>query len=376
MSEVVVDLNDGGSPPSHRSPTAARDGVGKPRKADSPWMDAVRKCVLTAKLPAAEVKFVMGSARHMDVEAGQVLFEEGASPDAFYMVKSGRYSATRGGTKVRTYAEGDSFGAFEMLYPSTQRTIRVECEEGGSVWSLPQRVFDMKLKVAQAPKAATLELVKDIGLFSTLPKDVLVQLCRAVAQQEFKAGDSVCSQGDTANCLWAVVKGEVVTSVKDNSFQLTMRPPECFGESSLYADDALRIRQASVTAGEGGATLISLPVCHLENLIGYGLQDESVRLFNRKLLQSVSFSTAAGKRFLTKGMSRENADWLVAAMQENTYKPKAVVVADGVLDGATAGPATGVPSAQRSHPPPRARTSPSHCASIPARRHLQPSLTP
>ena len=54
-------------------------------------------------------------------------------------------------------------------------------------------------------------------------------------------------------------------------------------------------------AGPAGAILVRWDVSAMEALVGFGLQEESFRMFNRKLLASVHY----GERTLTHGMAKE-----------------------------------------------------------------------
>lgn len=298
------------------------------------FMLAAKRSVLLEKLADAELRFVLQACKTFEGVAGEPLFEPGDPPSYFYIVQTGTYRASVAYNgderKVRDYGAGDAIGSFELLY-NIPRACQVICLQAGLLWGVPQRVFEMKLKIAPPARNPTLvDFIKGLHLFSGLAraKDKIAQLIRAAQVLEFNPGDVVCRQGDAARHIYAVRAGSVITSSTSSEFQLTMKPPECFGESSLYSEDELRIRQATVTAGQGGATIMSWNVSSIESLVGFGLQEESFRMFNRKLLASVKY----GRRSITEGMSLDNVDTLVEAFIEASVNEKAVIAAEGGID--------------------------------------------
>uniref|UniRef100_A0A7S2FJ96 Cyclic nucleotide-binding domain-containing protein n=1 Tax=Haptolina brevifila TaxID=156173 RepID=A0A7S2FJ96_9EUKA len=187
----------------------------------------------------------------------------------------------------------------------------------------------MKIKIPPPQKnsGALIEYMKGLHLFSSLSKEHLTQLARASVVTDYPDGEVVCAQGDAALAIYSVRKGHVITSSTASDFRLTMGRSECFGESSLYSDDELRIRQATVAA-QGEATIISWQVSSIEALVGFGLQEESFRMFNRKLLQAVKY----GNRSLTDGMTSPQINWLVQTLDEQKFDNGRMVVQEGTMD--------------------------------------------
>ena len=205
-------------------------------------------------------------------------------------------------------------------------------------------------------------------LFAGLSKDKILQLARAAKVAQLPAGEVICTEGDVAEEIFAVVTGTVKSwkaraapgstrarrdaasarswprhaavarrrshvqrsvpvhpcvccSQSGSSLQFESKAPECFGEASLHFEDELRVRQASVWSD--GATVASWQVAHIEALIGFDLLPEAHRVLRRKLLGLVS----CGEESITSGLERSEVDLLVEAVEECAYQKGQVVAA-------------------------------------------------
>lgn len=72
-------------------------------------------------LAQQDIKFITGCAKNVRFNAGQMLFQEGAEADQFYLIRSGRvaleiYVPGRGSIAIQTLEEGDILG-WSWLFP-------------------------------------------------------------------------------------------------------------------------------------------------------------------------------------------------------------------------------------------------------------------
>ena len=118
---------------------------------------------------------------------------------------------------------------------------------------------------------------------------------------ELEPGEELVAQHDIARSIFAIKAGSIVTAHEGSDEAVALVAPETFGESALAAADEVRIRTASLRAGETGATVVSWAVSAIETLVGFSLQAASFALNNRKMLQEVKIGT----RSLAEGLSRE-----------------------------------------------------------------------
>ena len=298
------------------------------------WMTAVQNCVLLNSLSAAELAFVLKTARPIDTVEGTTVFDEGdpTISGMLYLVGWGRYRAVaqtkRGGKRrLRDFGPQDNFGSNELLVNDGTggRGFSVIVLEPGLIWGIPGRTVHGKLRIPPPLRIPGLAaFCATIKLFEGLSKERMQQLMRGAEKIELPPGEALCHEGEMAHSIYAVREGSVVTSQSGSDMQLTISPPSTLGESSLSADDELRVRGATVCASEEGATIIKWEVAAVEALIGFGLQEESLALQNRMLVGQVAF----GGRPLAQGLSKDDVEALIDSMDEQSYDVKDIVATD------------------------------------------------
>lgn len=309
---------DGGTKSRNSTGTGGAKGSSGSSVGSKEWSAAVEACVLfDGHRSLAEQRFMFQSAKKIPTTEGAVLYAQGDFPSMLYLVHSGRYRATirTGGASIiaRDYGPADTFGACELLGTYGGRTCTVTVLAAGVVWGVPQRVVSEKLKIAPASSVpGLLAFCQQVSLFGCLSKERLVQFCRGARQRHLAAGEVLCSHGDAARSLYVVHSGYVHTSQPGSDFSLTMQPPQVFGESALFGESETRIRQATITAGEGGATVLTWSVAAVEALCGYELQQRSMALFTCKFLESVQVCG----RLLASELSASQLETLATAVME------------------------------------------------------------
>jgi MFS family permease len=78
-------------------------------------IDILRAVDMLGVLPAATIEQLGAGLEHADFAPGQVVFEQGARGDRFYVVESGRAEVVRDGRLVNTLGRGDCFGEVALL---------------------------------------------------------------------------------------------------------------------------------------------------------------------------------------------------------------------------------------------------------------------
>ena len=302
------------------------------------WNQSLKRCVLLSRLSRPELDFVLSTTRPIRTKEGMHLYEEGDLPLYLYLVAQGRYRATvsrRGGqiATAREYGVSENFGACEMLNRKGMRDSSVTCLEDGLVWAIPQRVVDLKLRVPPTPSVpGLLDHAMEVKLFRALSLGQLQQVCRCAKLVVVKPGQPLCRQGDPARAIYTILSGSIYTSIEGSTFSLTLGPFESLGESALAAEEEQRMRSSSVFAGSGGAAVLIWPVANLETVVGFELQAESVALQNRKLIERSTCGSAIPS--LAQKLDRNQVDALLQSMEQHTWQPKEVVVAEGTFDEA------------------------------------------
>ena len=173
---------------------------------------------------------------------------------------------------ARVLGPSDTFGSHELLLGLKQRTVQVACVEAGAVWVLPLKIFDAQLRVPPAPAPSLIARVSAVPLFASLSKEAIKQLCRAVQDNVTVAkGEALVQQGERC-ALYMLESGQLkLVCDGQEDAKTVLKAPGAFGEPSLYADEALRVHEAAITAWAGEAKLLKFDAADIEALIGYGL---------------------------------------------------------------------------------------------------------
>ena len=294
---------------------------------------AIKKCVLFEGLSTHEVRFVLQTARPLEAAEGDILYNQGDARSFFYLVHTGTFraecSTADGIRKARDYGPLDNFGACELLSPMGGRTCSVRALSPGKLWAIPMQAVHVKLRIPPPlSDPGLLEFCRQVKLFQDISVERLKQLCRGAVQYQVAHKESVFEAGEEATAIYALRSGVLVTSRNESDFSVTMTPPESFGESALFPEEEQRVRGAAVLAGVGGAVVVRWQVSAIETLIGFELQAASLRLFNRKMLETVTLA----KRPLVDGMDKDDMDSLVGLMVRCSFKEGARIALEGEFD--------------------------------------------
>ena len=92
----------------------------------------------------------------------------------------------------------------------------------------------------------TLQYLKKVPIFSTLPRKELEWIARAVKERTYEPGAVIVKQGDPGVGFFLIAEGRVEVTHDGHKLR-EMGPGEFFGEMALMEE---RIRTATVTAKE------------------------------------------------------------------------------------------------------------------------------
>jgi CRP-like cAMP-binding protein/serine/threonine protein phosphatase PrpC len=150
---------------------------------------ALSSTALFADLSEAERLLVAPYLDPVALEAGAVLFEEGAPADAFYVVVDGRVRVERGGTPLTEIGPGGSFGELCLAGPKTTRSAGVVAVAPTRLLGLRRDRFDEI--VARRPAVGNKLLVRSLRWIGERLRDLTERLANVerLAVGELKPGD-------------------------------------------------------------------------------------------------------------------------------------------------------------------------------------------
>jgi MFS family permease len=115
------------------------DGGMRVRDAD---IEILRSVLMLRALPAATIEQLGAGLEHAEYLPRQVVFEQGARGERFYIVESGRAEVIRDGRVVETVGPGDCFGEIALLRDRPRSaTVRASADGGMRVSVLQRNAY-------------------------------------------------------------------------------------------------------------------------------------------------------------------------------------------------------------------------------------------
>lgn len=192
------------------------------------------------------------------VPAGEIIFSQGDSGDAMYVVDSGRIDAVsdeagKRGELVARFGEGDFFGETALLTGKT-RPFTAYARSDVNLWSLYRTDFDnLLIKYPQLSVALSRALLdrlgssedyaiephlKKIALLSGLSRSQLDEFSARLQPRRYQAGSSICYEGRSSNEMYFIEKGQVehwANTVQGPLLLETLEQGDFFGEMALLS---------------------------------------------------------------------------------------------------------------------------------------------
>jgi len=158
----------------------------------------------------------------MEVKKGQRIVTQGDEADRMYFVEDGSFEATvlaagqkdeggAGGVPVVVY-EGSreqnshaSFGELALLY-SNPHAMSVTALTDGCLWSLHRYGFK-KITAEQSARKEAEAVLKQVGVFSSLTSEQLMDLASYLIEVKYGPGDVVTKEGEVGDALFILRPG-------------------------------------------------------------------------------------------------------------------------------------------------------------------------
>jgi CRP-like cAMP-binding protein len=105
-------------------------------------IEILRSVLMLRALPAATIEQLGAGLEHAEYLPRQVVFEQGARGERFYIVESGRAEVIRDGRVVETVGPGDCFGEIALLRDRPRSaTVRASADGGMRVSVLQRNAY-------------------------------------------------------------------------------------------------------------------------------------------------------------------------------------------------------------------------------------------
>lgn len=239
---------------------------------------ALKRNVQFSGLEDAELQNIVGEFLPVDVLPGQLLIQQGAANEYFFVVERGElgcwgYSPA---ARISTVGAGNTIGEGAITGQPAMATVRAVASSKGPLrlW----RINSAALRAHGVPRPRMvvgdqrLKFVADLlraqPLFDLVDDTYLEQLTRSFFELRFAPGEVVLAQGERPDNFYIVRSGSCALSVQSSaahrtgcgddgagSFVGIMRPGDTFGEIGLLLDAP---RAATVVAGTSGASLFAV----------------------------------------------------------------------------------------------------------------------
>jgi len=103
-------------------------------------LDLLRRVPLFAPLSAPVLERLALGAREVQAPAGQVVFEQGAPGDSFYVIADGEVEVSIDGRHVRRESRGEGFGEIALLR-DTPRTATITAVTPSTLIAIDREAF-------------------------------------------------------------------------------------------------------------------------------------------------------------------------------------------------------------------------------------------
>ncbi|KAL9549120.1 hypothetical protein MBANPS3_005365 [Mucor bainieri] len=199
---------------------------------------------------------------------GDVVIEQGAVGDFFYIVSSGTLDCFVDGKLVTKYERGGNFGELALMY-NAPRAATIRATSDVVLWALDRVSFRSILMDHNSKKRNMHEeFLKGVPLFQSLELSEIHKIADALEPVSFRDNDIVLKQGDVGQDFYLIERGTALFYKTDEHGrqQLVneMKQGDYFGELALLTD---KPRAATVVA-KGDLKCVTLGKAAFTRLLG------------------------------------------------------------------------------------------------------------
>ncbi|UYV79618.1 PRKAR2B [Cordylochernes scorpioides] len=230
---------------------------------------AISNIFLFRDVTEEQMERVLQSMEKKKVKAGDVIIQQGASGDYFYVIESGSYEfvvtdSVGKSKEVSTLEHEGSFGELALMY-NQPRAATVTALTDGELWAMSRQTFrTILLSSAYKKRKQYEEFLSKVEILDVLTPYERSNLCDALETQTYGDKAVIFREGDEAHGMYLVEKGQVrISSSKESNLAL-LNAGDYFGELALITK-----RPRAATATAVGKTYVAfLNLGAFERLLG------------------------------------------------------------------------------------------------------------
>lgn len=222
--------------------------------------------VLFGHLSGASIHQVVGAFFYRPVDVNEIIIQQGADGDYFYIVDSGlcdifvQRRADLQPERVMQAGPGMAFGELALMY-NVPRAATVRSAMPGGLWCLDRESFQMMLVTAENSKTREYtSFLRGVHLLSELTDYELSIVSDLLDPEPFDYGDAIVRQGEMGSEFYFLYEGECRAYIAGEHGEVEVmhysQPGQYFGEVALLTNEP---RRATVRAsGAEGCVVLKL----------------------------------------------------------------------------------------------------------------------
>ena len=184
-------------------------------------------------------KIITSLINLMEIEKlppNQVLYEETALGEKFYIVKEGTLEETFKNKPPRIFREGDSFGELALL-EKRQREGKIVSKDNVILYSLKGQLFrNIVEKINKEEQKERLEFLSLVPIFQSINNNQLNNIILNMFTCSFDQGQIIFREGETGYSFYIIKSGTVICENKYGELKRTLQSRDYFGEYAVLFD--------------------------------------------------------------------------------------------------------------------------------------------
>lgn len=259
---------------------------------------------------------IISHMQHYQLDANEIVFEQGAEGSHFFVVGSGALEVLVNTTRVNVLKSGDSFGELALLH-DVPRSATVRTLEKSDLWGLDRVTFREAVKQINVRNYKENRAFLDsVPIFAYLTSQEKDKLLGALSTQRFFPGKQVVTEGEPGDVFYIIKEGTVTCSANGVEVR-KMRKGDYFGEQALLYNT---VRTATVVSDDT-VKLLSIGRDQLAEVLGQSLQ---------QVLYKNTLRIAFDRSDFMSKLTLQQKESVIEAMTFTSFAQGEIVVGKGV----------------------------------------------